>query len=198
MKKLGVTGGIGSGKSLFCSYLENLGAFVLDADNLAKEIMTFDESVKAQIIDTFGKESYLSDGNLNKPFLSKEAFSAGRNEELNAIVHPSVYRFTQNIAKKAELEGYPLFVKEAALLLQNGRPDNIDYVVWLDAPEKVRVQRAAYRDNVSEDEIRVRLSKQKSYKEVQDFIDEVIVNDGNDIDLMQIANELFGRLTSKR
>jgi dephospho-CoA kinase len=95
MIKVGLTGGIGSGKSAVAKIWEDLGAFPLYADDLAKKIMTEDPDVKSEIKKIFGDESYNKDGALNRPYLAKEAFEKGRVEDLNAVVHPVVYRETK-------------------------------------------------------------------------------------------------------
>src|SRR5690554_5834190 len=90
MKVVGVTGGIGSGKTTFCGFFKARGIPVINADSLAKSLMVEDLSLKKQIISKFGSQSYKEDGSLNREYLSKKAFSENRVSELNAIVHPAV------------------------------------------------------------------------------------------------------------
>ena len=146
MIKVGVTGGIGSGKTTFCKKLEELGAFVLYADDFAKDLMISDIELISSIKKVFGKESYLEDGSLNKEHLALEAFEKNRVNELNAIVHPILWKRIEELSEQKEREGWEVFVKEAAILLQNGRPDNIDCVVLLLSDEKERINRAVNRD----------------------------------------------------
>ena len=125
MIRVGVTGGIGSGKTTFCRKWEELGAFVLYADDFAKELMVSDEKMISSIKKTFGNESYKNDGSLNRTFLAKEAFEKGRVEELNAIVHPILWEKIDQLSDQKEKEGIQVFVKEAAILLQHGRPKKL-------------------------------------------------------------------------
>src|SRR6056297_978021 len=113
----GVTGGIGSGKTTVCREWEQLGAYVFYADDEAKKLMVSSKDVVQQIRDTFGEKSYHEDGSLNKSHLIREAFDAGRVEELNRIVHPAVGKSFEKACKIAQKEGYKVAVKEAALLL---------------------------------------------------------------------------------
>jgi len=105
MIKVGVTGGIGSGKTTLCEEWEKLGAFVVYADDLAKEIMVKDKLLVAKIKSIFGEESYFSDGSLNRSYLAKEAFENNRVDELNKIVHPVLWETTEALALDKEKKG---------------------------------------------------------------------------------------------
>ncbi|MDZ7693457.1 MAG: dephospho-CoA kinase [Balneolaceae bacterium] len=129
MVSVGITGGIGSGKTTVCNIWESLGAFVLNADDLAKKIMTEDDEVIAEIKDVFGEASYQADGSLNRNHLSYQAFQKGRVDELNAIVHPRIPEKSEQIKETARKKGRKLFVYEAALLLENIRSGFLDYIV---------------------------------------------------------------------
>ncbi len=196
MKLVGVTGGIGSGKTKFCKYLADLGAYFFNADNVAKELMTSDASVVNAIKQAFGAEAYLADGQLNKPYLAHQAFALKRSDELNAIVHPAVYKETERQAKLAEKQGFALFIKEAALLLQNGRPALYDYIVWVDASVDIRLKRTKKRDNVSEETIFDRMDRQANLEDVRHWVDEVIINDGSEEKLSLLAIDFWQRLVT--
>ncbi|MFW6157462.1 MAG: dephospho-CoA kinase, partial [Balneolaceae bacterium] len=138
---IGVTGGIGSGKSTVCKTFQRLGAKWINADKLAKDLMTEDPELKAQIIKEFGTDAYRRNGLLNRAFLAKEAFNKGRVEALNRLVHPKVREAALEAVDKAREEGYEALVYEAALLLDEGRPDFLDYVVLVTADKNERVRR---------------------------------------------------------
>jgi len=102
MIKIGVTGGIGSGKTTFCKVWESLGAFVVYADDFAKELMVTDQELINQIKETFGERSYFRDGTLNRSFLAEEAFAKGRLYELTAIVPPTMWKRMNDIMQSKE------------------------------------------------------------------------------------------------
>lgn len=191
MIKVGVTGGIGSGKTTFCKKLEELGAFVLFADDFAKDLMISDIELISSIKKVFGKESYFEDGSLNKEHLALEAFEKNRVNELNAIVHPILWKRIEELSEQKEREGSEVFVKEAAILLQNGRPDNIDCVVLLLSDEKERINRAVNRDKSNISRIKDRINKQPDFNSKIEFADFVIENNGTIEELKNKAIEIF-------
>lgn len=191
MKKVGVTGGIGSGKTTFCREWEKLGAYVIYADDLAKQIMVEDEKLIKDIKSTFGEESYHSDGSLNRAYLAEQAFESGRVEELNQLVHPRLWKKASEIADQKMEEGIDVFVKEAAILLKNGRPEDLDYVIVLTAGEENRIQRVAERDKSEADKIQARIQNQQSDHELIKYSDYVVSNDGTIEELKLKAKEIF-------
>lgn len=197
MIRIGLTGGIGSGKSTVAKVWAELGADVIDADSLAKEIMATDPEVRSRIAKTFGPSAYRSDGSLDRGWLAHEAFHKGRVQALNDIVHPVVKRRTERLFKQAERDGRPACVKEAALLLENGRPENLDAVVVVAAPLEDRIRRAAERDHVTEQAVRLRAQRQSPQEAMLAMADHVLVND-RDVDSLReaakaLARELFLR-----
>jgi len=194
MVRVGITGGIGSGKSTICKVWEREGAFVIYADELAKSIMTDDQTVIGSIKQAFGEKAYFSDGSLNRPWLAKLAFSENRVGELNAIVHPVVYRESDRLMKKAESEGYPMAVREAAILLQNGRPNDLDKVVLVLARDKDRLFRVSGRDGSSTEQVASRMNAQPDYESYLPLADVVIRNDGSIAELEDAALALFRQL----
>lgn len=194
MIKVGVTGGIGSGKTTLCKEWEKLGAYVVYADDLAKQLMTDNKELVQRIKSTFGEQSYLENGELNRSFLAKEAFEKGRVQELNALVHPVLWGAVDQLVAQKEKEGVKIFVKEAAILLQNGRPDNLDAVVIVLAPENTRTQRVVERDQSDENSVRHRISKQQDFNSLIGVSDFQIKNDGTLEDLKLKAHEVFDQI----
>lgn len=191
MIKVGVTGGIGSGKTTFCKALEELGAFVLYADDLAKELMVSDPELVSKLKQIFGTESYLEDGSLNRAYLAKEAFEKGRVQELNEIVHPLLWKRVDEISKVKEEEGCSIFVKEAAILLQNGRPKDMDRVILLLADQENRIERVRARDETDKKKVQDRIFKQQDFEELTHLADTIIINNGSIEELKMKAKETF-------
>ncbi|MDX1587211.1 MAG: dephospho-CoA kinase, partial [Balneolaceae bacterium] len=195
MITIGVTGGIGSGKSEVCEIWQRQGAYVLNADDLAKQLMIEREDIRQEIIDTFGSSSYHDDGSLNRQHLAREAFEKGRVEELNAIVHPRMPGEVKMRMEDVRKQGYKVFVYEAALLLQNLRPGNLDYVVLVLAPEEDRIRRVQERDQVARDTVMGRMQTQQEFEQHTDEADFVIRNDGTLKDLEKEAMNIYRNIT---
>ncbi len=198
MITVGVTGGIGSGKSTVCEVWADLGAYILNADDLAKQVMVTNPEVKQQLIDHFGSESFLDDGQLNTKHLAKEAFEKGRVKELNAIVHPKLPAAASQEIEEAEAQGYDIFVYEAALLLENLEHGSMDYIVLVLADEDHRIERVKQRDNSSEAEIKQRIKKQRNFEKVTDRVDYVIRNNGTLEELEKKAEIIYQSLLPER
>jgi len=197
MIKVGVTGGIGSGKTTFCKKWEELGAFVLYADDFAKELMATDAEIITKIKDAFGEESYTNSGDLNRPYLAQEAFAKNRVEELNSIVHPVLWQRTDELVRVKEKEGFKIFLKEAAILLNNGRPTNLDYVVLVKANKQAQIERVKLRDRTTETLVLDRLNKQPDFERLEHLCDFIIDNSGSIEDLKAKAAAIFDEVISK-
>lgn len=191
MVTVGITGGIGSGKSTVCEIWSKMGAYILNADDLAKELMVSDPEVKEQLVNTFGEASFHADGSLNRPYLAQEAFEKGRVRELNTIVHPKLPKATLEKMQEAEQAGYEVVVYEAALLLENIEPGDLDYVVLVLADEDHRIERVRQRDDSSAEEIRQRMNKQRDFEKATGRVDYVIRNNGTLEELEKKAEVIF-------
>lgn len=191
MVKVGVTGGIGSGKTTVCKEWEKLGAVVVYADDLAKKLMKEDDKLASIIRNTFGEQSYSEDGNLDRQYLAREAFKKGRVEELNRIVHPVVVNKIKELMKQAEAHGAEMFVEEAALLLSQGRPVIFDYIVIVTADSEKRIGWIKERDGVKRLDILARMKKQRSFEELIPHCDFVMENNSTIEDLKRKARDLY-------
>lgn len=191
MIKVGITGGIGSGKTTFCKEWERLGAFVLYADDFAKQLMQEDQELREKIIEVFGDQSFDEDGDLNRSYLAKEAFEKGRVQQLNKLVHPVLWKRTEEMMAQKEKDGIEVFAKEAAILLNNGRPDELDYVILILADENHRIKRTVSRDHSNESEVRKRIAKQPDFESLIHLADFIVENDGTPDDLKTKAKEIL-------
>jgi dephospho-CoA kinase len=189
---LGVTGGIGSGKTTVCGFLEEKGARVFYADIEAKRLMQEDEDVRAAIIDAFGAAAYAADGTLDRAVLADRVFGdAEQLDRLNAIVHPRVFEAFEAAKERAAEEEVGLLVHEAALLFEAGGDAHVDTTAAVVAPEAERVARVAERDDVTPDQVRARMGHQLPQDELRRRADHVLENDGTLEDLRQKSVELY-------
>ena len=175
MLKIGLTGGIGSGKSVVAAIFQVLGIPVFDADKQAKSIMENDTQLVAAIKNLFGDDSYI-DGKLNRPFIAKIVFNnAAKLQQLNAIVHPATIA-AADVWMNSQTS--PYVVKEAALMFESSSAAHLDYVIGVSAPYNVRLQRAMSRDNLGKQEIIARMERQMDEAIKMNLCNAVIVNDG--------------------
>jgi dephospho-CoA kinase len=194
MKTIGVTGGIGSGKTTVCRMLEDLGARVFYADLEARKLMEQDPA-RAEITAAFGPESY-SEGRLNRSFVASKVFADPENVlRINRIVHPRVFEAFERAKEQAEQDGVSLLVKEAALIFESGGDKLLDAVVVVDAPEEVRISRVAERDQLTPEQVRARIRHQLSSEELRRRADYVLENTGSEANLRRQVDDLFARLT---
>lgn len=179
-RTLGITGGIGSGKTAVCRFFEDLGARVFYADVEAKRLMTEDPDARAEITAAFGPESYDADGRLNRAYLARRVFSNEADvARINAIVHPRVLAAFRRARQQAEQDGVALLIHEAALLFESGGDRHLDAVAVVDAPLEERVRRVVARDGVTPEQVRARINHQLPADELRRRADYVIENDGS-------------------
>lgn len=197
MTTLGVTGGIGSGKSAACAIFEDLGARVVYADAEAKRLMHEHPELRAAIADAFGAESYDASGALNRPYLANRVFGdEAQLAKLNALVHPRVREAFFELRDAAEAEGYDLFVYEAALIYESGADRVLDYVAVVDAPLETRIERVMARDGVPREAVLARMQHQMPADELRRRADFVIENDGDLAHLRAQVQTLYRELTT--
>ena len=188
MTTVGVTGGIGSGKSAFVARLaEHDGVRVILADDLAKRLMVEDPKVRADLEARFGPATYRPDGALSRSYLAERVFADPTElAALNAIVHPAVRRALALEVDRARADGVAVLVYEAALLFETGGDEVVDRVVVVDAPEDVRLARAAARDGVTTDAVRARMRHQIDPAEAR-FRADLVVDNTGDLDALWAA-----------
>lgn len=194
MLHVGITGGIGSGKTTFLKVWEDNGIPVVYADTLAKKIMNGDPLLRKQIIHSFGLKAYNKKNEINRAYLAEEVFEKGRIDELNAIVHPAVYRELDKIKEQAKKMGARLFAHESALTLSSGSPATCDMIILLTSSENERLRRVTERDRSDRRHVYERMQKQPDFEGVHIKADMVIRNDGTIKQLKDISKKTLEKL----
>jgi len=185
MLKIGLTGGIGSGKTTVSQIFSVLGIPVFYADDTAKAIMNEDENLKQNIIDLFGKEAY-KENLLNRKFIAEIVFKdAFKLEQLNALVHPVTIAAAENWMSKQKTA---YVIKEAALMFESPAAANLDYVIGVYAPQVLRLQRAMHRDNLKREDVLARMNNQIDETIKMKLCDFVIINDEQQAVLPQVLS----------
>ena len=187
VKKIGLTGGIGSGKSIVCDIIKIIGYPVFNSDDEAKLLMTNNNSVVQQVKSVFGEEAY--DGNsLNRTFLAKKIFNdENLKSELNKIVHPAV---RSAFDSWAEQQKKSLVFNEAAILFETGAYKSFDYTILLTAPKDIRVSRVTNRDNTTIEEVQQRMNNQWEDDVKKALATYVINNDNTTLVTPQVLSML--------
>mgnify|MGYP001269164553 CR=1 FL=1 len=185
MKRIGLTGNIGSGKTTVASCFEILGVAVFNADKQAKLLMNKDVNLKQSLITEFGKEVYL-DNELNRKYLSKLAFNDDLVlKRLNALVHPVV----QDAFEKWTIHQSGTYViKEAAILFESNTYQSLDAIICISCPEEIRLKRILKRDDLSKKDVRQRMSHQWAEEKKISLSDYVITNDNSSLVMPQILS----------
>lgn len=183
MKVVGITGGIGTGKTTLAKVIENMGYKVIYTDLLAKKIMSENSEIKKKIIEAFGERSYNLDGSINNNYISNIVFgeSGGQNHKLtilNRIVHPAVIEEMINETEKLEQNGEEIVFVESALIYELNLQDGFDFIIAVDSKEEYRINRAAKRLGITVDEVKNRMRQQNSTQVEKNLADFVIENNG--------------------
>lgn len=191
MMKVGLTGGIGSGKSTIAKVFSTLGIPIYNSDERAKELIQSNAQVKQSIVAEFGEEAYLN-GEYNREFIAQQAFNnAEKLAKLNSIVHPAV---------RADFESWcethtssPYIIKEAAILFESGAYKGLDKTINVSASEQLRAERVAKRDASSIESVQQRMKNQLSDSERKELADFTIVNDDSQLVIPKVLelHQLF-------
>lgn len=185
MLKIGLTGGIGSGKTTVAKIFETLGVPIYYADDVAKQLMQEDNVLKQSIINIFGKDSYTTDGQLNRFYLSAIVFNNPHQlKQLNAIVHPATIQHAEQWMQQQA----PYVIKEAALIFESGSQSTLDYVIGVYAPQALRIQRVMQRDHIDKEKILQRMQNQIEENIKMRLCDKIIQNDDQHPLIQQVLN----------
>jgi dephospho-CoA kinase len=183
MVRIGLTGGIGSGKSTVAHVFEILGIPVYYADKEAKRLMNEDPEIRKQLAEHFGQEAYTGNG-LNRRFIAEIVFKDKEKLQiLNSIVHPITIARAEEWMQQ---QSTPYVIKEAALIFESGSQENLDYVIGVSAPLNIRIQRTMSRDGVSREEVLNRMQNQIQESIKMSLCDFVIRNDEQHLVLPQV------------
>ncbi len=184
MLKIGLTGGLGSGKTTVSKIFASLGVPVFYADDIAQKILNEDETLKQKIINLFGENAY--NGTLNKKYIADIVFKdAFMLEQLNALTHPLTIAAANEWMQK-QTTSY--IIKEAALMFEAGAAANLDFVIGVSAPQHLRISRVMKRNNFTRQQVHERINNQIDEKIKMKLCDFVIINDEEQAILPQVIN----------
>ena len=197
MLRIGLTGGIGSGKSTASQHFESLGAYVMNADVEAKNLIDTKETVQHELISEFGTDIIDGTGKVHKQKLARVAFQDEDHlYRLNSVVHPYIYDLIdQKFNKVLNVGKHGLFIVDGALIFESGYDAHLDYVIVVTAQLKNRMERALVRQTLSREEIIKRIEYQWPEEEKVNLADFVIHNDGTEDELKHNVDSLIKKLT---
>lgn len=194
MKTIGLTGGIGSGKTTIARWFLAEGIPVYDSDSQAKELLHTDETLKEKIRQTFGENAYI-DGIYNRSFIAAQVFEQPHLlQQLNEMVHPAVFDHFENWKKNQKSD---FIVKEAAILFESGSYKDCDAIITVVADENIRLARVLQRDGLSEQQIRQRMQNQWTDAQRRELSDFIIENNGDMESLHHNFDRVFKALTQQ-
>jgi len=183
MLRIGITGGIGSGKSTVSKIFEVLGIPVYYADDASKRLMNEDEELKEKLRSTFGDETYV-DGQLDRAYVAAIVFNdPGKLVLLNSIMHPATIKDAEKWMLR---QTTPYAIKEAALIFESGSQEYLDKVIGVYAPVAVRIHRVMQRDNVTREEVLSRMNKQIDEDMKMRLCDYIITNNEQELLIPQV------------
>jgi dephospho-CoA kinase len=196
MLKVGLTGGIGSGKSSVSALFSDWGSYIFDADSVAKEILNHNETAQGEIIAEFGTDILDGNNSIDKQKLARVAFQDENHQlRLNTIIHPYVFseidsKFDIILAKKE----HEIFVVDAALIYESGADTHMDYVIVVTSHLRLRTQRVMERGGLTREEFLDRVDLQWPDEDKVHMADFVIHNNGTEKDLLEESKKVFDRL----
>jgi dephospho-CoA kinase len=185
MLKIGLTGGIGSGKSTASSIMAKLGSYIFDADAEAKKILDNNKEVQKNIIEEFGSDVLDHDGSINKKKLAAVAFQDEDHQIiLNSIIHPFVFKeLDKQFEKISNKNKHTSFIVDGALILESGIDQHLDSIVLIASLLKYRIERALKRGNLSREDILRRIDLQWTDEQKAEIADHTIYNNGTEKEL---------------
>ena len=196
MLRVGLTGGIGSGKSTASQHFSSLGAYVINADEEAKNLISTNETVQNELIAEFGTDIIDGTGSVNKKKLARIAFQdQDHQQRLNSVVHPYIYNLIDKEFNQVLNVGkHDIFIVDGALIFESGYDVHLDYVIVVTAQLKHRMERALGRETLSREEILKRIEFQWPEKEKVNLADFVVHNDGTEKKLHKNIEGLVKKL----
>ncbi|WP_163711178.1 dephospho-CoA kinase [Mangrovibacterium lignilyticum] len=184
MIKVGITGGIGSGKSTVCQFFKTLGIPVFEADVEAKNLINSSEAIKNQLIAEFGSDIYLPNQRIDRKKLAGLIFNSPTLlDKVNRIIHPEVREYFE---KWVTLQKSPYVVHEAAIMFESGFYKMMDYTILVTAPEQDRIKRVMERENTTEEGVKARMAKQWTDEQKAELAGFIIKNDNKELIIPQL------------
>ncbi len=196
MLKVGLTGGIGSGKSEVSKFFHKWGAFILDADKEAKKIIEKNEKAQQEIIKEFGSDVINIDNKIDKQKLARVAFQDEFHQlNLNSIIHPYVFKKIDDTFDKIKLDNkHKIFVVDAALIYESGADTHMDYVIVVTSLLRYRTERVMSRQNITRDDFMKRVALQWSDGDKEHLADFIIQNNSDLKSLEKESKNIFESL----
>lgn len=196
MLRVGLTGGIGSGKSTVARLFSEHGAVVVDADALAREVVAPGTPGLAEIVETFGTGVLAPDGSLDRPGLGRIVFAdQAALRKLEAITHPRISAESARLIAEAQAAGSPVLIHDIPLLVENGLPETFDAVIVVEAPDEVRLARLEER-GLPRDEALGRMKAQATNEQRRAAATYLIDNAGSLDDLRRRVDEVWAQLAN--
>lgn len=194
---IGLTGGIGCGKTEVAKIFQTLGAKVIDADRIGKEVVDTRPEIMREIVRTFGSQFQNADGSLKRKELGSYVFAdVARKKELNGIIHPHLWDKVKEEAARAAQEGHGVIIVDAALIYETGLEKHFDKVIVVNSHMELRIARIQQRDQLTKEEIRNRIESQIPMEEKVRRADIVIDNDGSLDDLRRAGEKIYRNLSA--
>ena len=196
MLKIGLTGGIGSGKSEVSNFLQSWGAYIFDADKESKNIINNNLEAQKEIIKEFGSDVIDPNQTINRQKLAKIAFQDEFHQQtLNAIIHPYVFKKINNSFEKIKIENnHNCFVVDAALIYESGADTHMDYVIVVSSLISHRTERVMSRNNITREDFLKRASLQWPEEDKENMADYIIQNNSDLESLEKEAKKVFDTL----
>lgn len=195
MKRIGLTGGIGSGKTTIAQAFAVLGVPVYNSDSRAKWLTENDKRIIERLMQIIGPEVFVN-GHLNKRLMASVIFADRQKlTEVNQLIHPIVFEDFDRWAKSQESAGAKYVINEAAILIENNAYKRLDELILVCAPTETRIERTMIRDNMSRKQVEERIANQSTDEEKRPFASEIIVTDDRHLVVPQIL-DIHKRLTA--
>ncbi|KAB2880286.1 dephospho-CoA kinase [bacterium] len=189
---IGLTGGIGCGKTEVAKIFQQLGAKIIDADEIGKSVVETQPNVLTEIVHVFGRKFVDTDGTLKRKELGRFVFAdEEKKRQLNRIVHPHLFKRVKQEIEVAQNAGYKVIVVDAALIYETGIENIFDKVIVVNSDLKNRIERIKQRDQLTEDEINHRIASQMPLEEKARRANIVITNNGSVESLKEAAEKIF-------